>query len=110
MADLGVAHLAFGQADGWAAGRQRRRLVLAPEQIEVRRVRQLDRVPWARLGQAPAVEDHKRDALHGERPRSVVPAHDAALTIRANFSGSRLAPPTSAPSMSGRASSSWAFS
>ena len=38
-----------------------------------------------------------------------MPAHGAAATIAANSAGSRLAPPTSAPSMSGWDSSSAAL-
>ena len=100
MADLGVAHLPGGQPDGLARRGERRVRVLRPEPVEDRRVGELDRVPRAGRGDAPAVEDHERY----ERERA------AASHIAANDSMSSDAPPTSAPSTSGCAISSSALS
>ncbi len=60
VADLGVAHLAGGQADCLARGGERRVRELAPEPVEDRRVGELDRVARARRRDAPAVEDDER--------------------------------------------------
>ncbi len=73
---------------------------------------QRDSVAGPGLGQAPAVEhDQRRSlapaALSGPGASAI---YSAAATIAANDSASRLAPPTSAPSMSGSASSSAALS
>ena len=57
VADLGVAHLAVGEADVAAAGRERRVRVALPERVEDRGVGLGDRVARARRGQPPAVED-----------------------------------------------------
>src|SRR5258705_9378341 len=85
--------------------------MLRPELVEGRRVRQGDGVAGALGGQSPAVEDDQRDRTGGKRAGAVGPVHAiAASTMRANLTGSRLAPPTRAPSMSGRARSSRAFS
>jgi hypothetical protein len=61
---LGVAHLAVGEADGATAGAQRRpRMVAAlPEGVPGGGVRHRDGVVVGGLAQAPAVEDHQRDA------------------------------------------------
>ncbi len=97
--DLRVPHLAGREPDRLAARLQRRVRVLPPEPVEHRRRRELDRVPGAGRRAAPPVEDderYERDA--------------AAWQIARNESGSRDAPPTSAPSTAGIDSSSWAFS
>ena len=60
-------------------------------------------LPGPELGDAPAVEDDQRDGGDGGH-------YPAASTIAANSAGSRLAPPTRAPSMSGWAISSAALS
>ena len=102
MAHLGVAHLPLRQAHRWAVRGERRVRVLLPELVEHGRVRQVDRVPGPRLGQPPAVQHDEADARerHGA----------AAATISARPFGSRLAPPTSAPSTSGCARISAALS
>ncbi len=102
VAHLRVAHLALGEADRRAVGRERGVRMLLPELVEHRRVRQLHGVPRARLGQPPPVEHDQADARN---------AHGAAAaTISAKPFGSRLAPPTSAPSTSGWARISAALS
>ncbi len=98
VADLRVPHLARRQADRLAGGLEGRVRVLAPEPVEDGRVGELDRVAGAGRSAAPAVEDDER--YEGE----------AARQIAANESGSSEAPPTSAPSSEGWASSSAAFS
>ena len=104
VADLGVAHLPLGKADVAPLGRELGVGELRPEPVEDRRLGDRDRVAGAGLGDAPAVEDDQRD--RGSRWRH----YPAASTIAANSAGSRLAPPTSAPSMSGWAISSAALS
>ena len=104
VADLGVAHLAGRQADRLAGSAELGVRVVAPEPVEHRRVRELDRVPRARRRDPPAVEDHERD----ERERHVAAA--AASQIAANESIASDAPPTSPPSTAGCANSSAAFS
>ena len=99
MADLRVAHLAIGKADVAALGGELGVGETGPEAIEDGRIRERYRIARARLGQPPTVEDDE-----GERGN-----RHAALTIAANSVGSRLAPPTRAPSMSGCAISSAAF-
>ena len=96
------------QPDGLAAGGQRRVVVLLPQPVEHGRVGQRDRVPRTVRRQPPAVEDDEADA--GDGAHGVATSARAISTICANESGSRLAPPTSAPSTSGSASSSSAFS
>ena len=72
--------------------------VLGPEPVEDRRVRQLDGVAGAGRREPPAVEDDEADAsTGGAEPLTA----RAAATICAKSFGSRLAPPTSAPSTSG---------
>ena len=103
QADLGVAHLAVGEADVAALGGELGVRVLIPEAVEDRRLRQRDRVPRAGLGQAPAVEDDQRQ--RGDQRHQ-----PAASTTAAKSPASSAAPPTRAPSTSGRASSSAALS
>ena len=103
VADLGVAHLPFGEADVAPLGRELGVGELRPEPVEDRRLGDRDRVAGAGLGDAPAVEDDQRDGGDGGH-------YPAASTIAANSAGSRLAPPTRAPSMSGWAISSAALS
>ncbi len=116
VADLGVAHLALGQADGAPARGQLGVRIALPERIEHRRGRERNRVPGPRLGDAPPIENDerrtgRRQCIGPGRQRAHGPvAPPAALTIAANDSASRLAPPTRAPSMSGNASSSAALS
>ena len=110
VADLGVAHLAVGQADVPSRGGESRVRIGGPELVEVRRVRLRHGVAGAVGGQAEAVEDHERQGGHRHARRPGRERHQgAASTIAAKSSGSRLAPPTSAPSTSGRASSSAAL-
>src|SRR5205823_3627783 len=58
--DLRVAHLPRRQADGLSGGLEGRVRICAPEPVEHGRVRELDRVPRAGRGAAPAVEDDER--------------------------------------------------
>ena len=103
VADLRVAHLARGQADRLALGRQRRVRVLGPQPVEHRRVGERDRVARPVGSESPAVEHYEADRRDGH-------ARAAISTIAAKSAGSRLAPPTSAPSTSGSAISSAALS
>src|SRR5215213_5354237 len=96
--DLGVAHLAGRQPDGLSGGREPGVRVLAPEAVEHRRPRELDRIAGARRRAAPAVEDDERYEV------------DAARQIAPKESGSSDAPPTSAPSIEDWERSSGAFS
>ena len=91
VADLGVAHLAGRQADRLARRLQRRVRVALPQPVEDRRVRELDRVPRAGRGDAPAVEDDE----DYEGIRSAI-RHSASKDATSSD-----APPTSAPSTSG---------
>ena len=119
VTDLGVAHLALGQPDGPAAGGQLRVRVGRPQRVEHRGAGEVHGVPGPRGGQAPAVEHDEAGRGDGQRhrpgrpsareqdlrgPRNGGLAHpaSAASTIAANASGSRLAPPTSAPSHVGQ--------
>ncbi len=131
VADLGVAHLPFGQSHGRSAGGQRRVGELGPQLVEYRCASKRDGVAGTRLGQTPAVEHDQADARCPRPVRTTAAgavrttaavafrtgrwpvrrAHGwAAATIAANDSASSEAPPTSAPSTSGSASSSAAFS
>ncbi len=100
VADLGVPHLAGGQADGLARRGERRVRIVLPQAVEDRRVGELDGIPGPGRGKAPAVQDHERY----ERERA------AAWHMEANDSTSSDAPPTSAPSTSGCDMSSSALS
>ena len=105
--DLGVAHLPVGQPDAAPAGLELRVGVCGPQLVEHRRLRERDGVARPGLGQPPAVEDHEARPRDRERVR----AGGRLIAARPprsprTPSGSRLAPPTSAPSTSGRASSS----
>jgi len=101
MADLGVAHLTGRQSDRLTGGRERRVRVARPERVEDRRLRELDRIPRPRGRAAPAVEDDER---YERESRAAV------SQIAVNDSTSSEAPPTRAPSTSGCASNSSAFS
>ena len=114
MADLRVAHLPLGQADGAARRRQRRVREVPPQLVEHGRV-----APARRRCPGPARPGPSRRARPGRRTATGRPAgrasrvaHRAAAapTICANDSASSDAPPTSAPSTSASASSSAAFS
>ncbi len=100
--DLRVAHLARREADRLALRGQRRVRVLRPERVEHRRVGERDRVPRPVRREPPAVEHDEADG--GDRHAA------AASTIAVKSAGSRLAPPTRAPSTSSSASSSAALS
>ena len=103
MADLGVAHLPFGQAHRTPGCDQRRVRPALPERVEDRRASQPHGVAGA-FGRTPeAVEDDQRDRCRHQ-------SSSAARAIAAKACGSRLAPPTSAPSTSGSASSAPALS
>ena len=100
MPDLGVPHLPLGQTDGTPGRDQAAVGIVVPERVEHRRVRHVHGVAGAGRSEAPAVEDDQDDRL----------GHEAAAAIASRLSASSDAPPTSAPSMSGCASSSAAFS
>ena len=100
MPDLGVPHLPLGQTDGTPGRDQATVGIVVPERVEDRRVRHVHGVAGAGRSEAPAVEDDQDDRL----------GHEAAAAIASRLSASSEAPPTSAPSMSGCASSSAAFS
>ena len=107
--DLGVPHLAVRQPDVAAAGRELRVGIRAPELVEDRRVGLRDRVAGTGGSEPPAVEDdqrQRRDRGPGWAGRN---GH-AASQIARKSPGSRLAPPTSAPSISSRPSRSAALS
>ena len=97
MADLGVPHLPLGQTDSLARGDEAPVRIGRPQVVEDGRARERDGVSRSRRRAAPAVEDDERY----ER---------AARQISAKDSISSEAPPTRAPSTSGCASSSAAFS
>ena len=99
MTHLGVAHLTLGQANRPPPGRELGVLVGGPELVEDRGIGQLNRVAGPRRGEAPPVQDHQADRR--DRRRAGAAIHPAAATMPAKSSGSRLAPPTSAPSTSG---------
>ena len=107
VADLGVAHLPVGQADVAALGRELR---CAGKRSQSRSKTGVSAseiaLPGPGSAQPPAVEDDQRE--RGDGPGSAR-AQPAASTIAAKSSGSRLAPPTRAPSTSGRPSSSAAL-
>ncbi len=103
MPDLGVAHLPLGQPDGTAGGDQRGVRIALPERVEDGRPRERHGVPGPVGRETEAVEHDERDGS-GHQPA------DAARAIAAKLPGSRQAPPTSAPSTSGCASSSAALS
>ena len=109
VADLTVAHLARGQPDGFALGLQLGVRIALPEGVEDRRVGLRDRIARPGLGQPPTVEHDEAD----RRYRQVAHGRTAcwaASMILVNASTSSDAPPTRAPSTSGRASSSAAVS
>ena len=101
VADLGVAHLPLRKTNRSAGSVERRVGVAGPERVEDRRVGELDRVPGTRRRAAPPVEDDER---YERESRAAV------SQIAVNDSTSSEAPPTSAPSTSGCASNSSAFS
>ena len=84
VADLGVAHLALGQPDGRAPGRQRRVRPALPELVEDRRVGQLDGVARAGLGASPQPSSttHAARRRQPARPGAHPPHGAAAATIR----------------------------
>src|SRR6185312_8631086 len=109
--DLRVAHLPLGQADRTPARCELGVAIAVPELVEHRRVRLRHRVAWARRREAEAVEHHETHRRHRRPSGPAGQAHaPAAATISAKIVGSRLAPPTSAPSTSGWARISAAFS
>src|SRR5581483_6766890 len=110
MPHLGVPHLAVGQADVAAAGREGAMGEAAPELVEHRRVGLADGVSGPRGREPEAVEDDQCQRRDRDLARPVRDAHRQAAATAANSSGSRLAPPTSAPSIASGASTSAAFS
>ena len=65
MPDLGVAHLPVGQADREPRGLDQRVRAIPVERIEVRRLRETDRVRVALAALAIAIEDHEDRAFVG---------------------------------------------
>ena len=65
VADFAVPHLAFGKADGEAAGVQQGARIGLPEPVPDRGGGQLDRVPFAFGPVAPAVQHHQDDPVPG---------------------------------------------
>ena len=100
VSHLRVAHLALGQTDVPSRGRELGVREAREQRIEDRGVRELDGIAGTRRRDPESVQDDERD-----RSR-----HAAARTIPAKVCGSRLAPPTSAPSISAWPISSAAFS
>ena len=110
MSDLAVAHLAGGQADGFSRRLERCVRPLSDESAPVRHVRLRDCVVRGSRADSEPVDDDQ-----DERPRTECLAQPAAraaavrparATMPAIWSTLRLAPPTSAPSMSGSARNS----
>ena len=103
VADLGVAHLSLRQADVTALGGELGVRELLPEPVEDRGLGKRDRV--AGPGSARPQPSRMTSASEGRTgpggPRPVRRTGHAASTIAAKSAGSRLAPPTRAPSMSG---------
>src|SRR5256714_9705662 len=103
VSELGVSVLAFGQADGCARGSQRRMRPSLPQPVPVRRLRRGDGVAGSVSAVTPAVDDHQ----HERAPRRRVHARAdwttsaVAWTMAVKSAAFRLAPPTSAPSISG---------
>ena len=98
VADLAVAHHAGRQADGFAAGFERGVRIAFEHALPVRQFGVRDRVAVRVGAQAPAVEDREHERWAAAH-RTVTAR---AFAIRsANEARSRLAPPTSAPSMCG---------
>ena len=65
VADLAVAHLAFGEADGESAGVEQGARKALPEPVPDRGGGQLDGVAFALGPVAPAVQNHQDDPVPG---------------------------------------------
>ena len=102
VTDLGVAHLPSGQADCLARRGERPVRVPLEERVEHGRVGELDGVARAGWRDSPPVEDDEDD---GSQTASA-----AARQTASNDATSSEAPPTSAPSTSGSARRTPAFS
>ena len=100
VADLAVSHLSRRQPDRAGRGLERGMRKGSPEPVEVRSLRELDGVASSGRRAAPAVEDDEGYEL----------VFAAARQIAMKDSSSSDAPPTSAPSTSGRPRSSSALS
>src|SRR5439155_5358184 len=96
------------QADRLARGLQRRVRAIGPEPVEDGCVRELDGVSRPGGRAAPPVDNDEHDER--DRAQPIPLTAGAASTIAAKESTSSDAPPTSAPSTSGLASSSAALS
>ena len=96
VTDLGVSHLPGRQPHGLTRRGESRVREALPERVEHRRSRELDGVPRPGRCDTPAVEDDEDDGSH----RAPAPARQ----IASNDWTSSEAPPTSAPSTSGKAS------
>ncbi len=120
VADLGVAHLAVGQADVAALGGELR--VGKPSQSRSKTGVSASEIALPGPGSASPQPSRMTSASEGTvttTPSGALyagmwavkgaPEAHAALTIAAKSAGSRLAPPTRAPSMSGWPSSSAAL-
>ena len=125
--DLGVAHLARRQPHGRPRGLKRAVRVRGQQTVERGGTRLADGIAGTVRGYSPAVHDHQHDRPEQATDRGkrrvarllgrqsagrfagalgLVHAGSAKPAMRANSSASRLAPPTSTPSMSGCAISS----
>jgi hypothetical protein len=102
MADLGVAHLPHRKTDCLAGRGERSVRVSLEESIEHGRICELDGIPGAGRCDPPSVEDDEDDRAQT--------ASAAARQIASNDARSSEAPPTSAPSTSGRPRRTPAFS
>src|SRR2546428_6059269 len=109
VADFGVALLARRETDRLAGGRQRGARPARPQAIPVRLARSGDGVAKGIRVVAPAV-DHDQDQPWIRHAQTGEAVAAAAATMAVKASGFRLAPPTRAPSISGWAIKSAAFS
>jgi hypothetical protein len=105
VTDFAVAHLPNRQTNPRARRHQGAVGTLRFESVEGRRRRQTDGVARACRRHSPTVENDKYDRpIRGLYGLTIITegAHETAAkrTMRANSCGSRLAPPTSTPSMS----------
>ena len=102
VTDLRISHLPGWQPHGLTRRGESRVREAFPEGVEHRRSRELDRIPRPGRCDTPPVENDEDDRSH----RAPAPARQ----ISSNDWTSSEAPPTSAPSTSGKASRRPAFS
>ena len=82
VADLGVAHLAVGQADIAAGGVQEGVRAALPQPVEVRLARLADGIVGGVLAPAEAVEDHQHHRPNRLRHGATPPASGALRSAR----------------------------